>query len=83
MFGTDNHNRNISEYRRRLYPEGARVRALNFATDNSSINDNCTVAPGTEGEVRLVDSSGTVHVNWDNGARIGALVEDSIEIIDE
>jgi hypothetical protein len=35
-----------------------------------------TLSPGTEGTVRLVDDLGTVHVEWDNGSRLGLCRED-------
>lgn len=53
--------------------EGMRVRAIHFTTINSSIDDNLTVPPGTEGTVHMVDDFGTVHVKWDNGACLGLL----------
>ena len=31
---------------------------------------------GTEGTVAFVDSMGTVHVNWDNGSRLGLCADD-------
>lgn len=37
--------------------------------------------PGTLGTVRLVDDMGTVHVNWDNGLSLGAVLEDEIQLI--
>lgn len=52
---------------------GTRVRAIRFTIENSSIDDNLTVPPGTEGTVRLVDHVGTIHVLWDNGTYLGLL----------
>jgi len=41
------------------------------------INDPYTrLAPGTKGTVALVDSLGTIHVNWDNGSRLGVCPDD-------
>lgn len=71
----------LVEYRKNMYPKGTRVRAISFATDNSTINDNLSVPAGTEGTVRMVDGMGTVHTDWDNGSKLGALVEDHIEIV--
>ena len=31
--------------------------------------------PGDEGTVSLIDSMGTVHVNWDNGSKLGLISE--------
>lgn len=52
---------------------GTRVRAIRFTTENSSIDDNLTVPPGTEGTVTMVDHVGTIHVLWDNRTRLGLL----------
>ena len=40
--------------------------------------DRCTdqytrLQPGVEGTITSVDSLGTVHVNWDNGSRLGLI----------
>lgn len=55
---------------------GDRVRLL-------SSSDAYTMSePGEEGTVRLIDSLGTIHVDWDNGARLGLIPgEDRYEII--
>lgn len=38
--------------------------------------------PGDEGTVAFVDDAGTVHVNWDNGSRLGLIPgEDQWETI--
>jgi hypothetical protein len=40
------------------------------------MNDPYTkIAPGTLGTVTSVDSMGTVHVNWDDGSRLGLVRE--------
>lgn len=49
---------------------GRRVRAVSFAP-SPWIDDNTTVPPGIEGTVASIDDGGTVHVDWDNGSRIG------------
>lgn len=38
-----------------------------------TIDANVTVPPGTEGTVVSVDDTGTLHVQWDNGARLGLI----------
>lgn len=38
-----------------------------------TIDDNVTVPPGTEGTVQSTDDTGTVHVEWDNGSRLGLI----------
>jgi hypothetical protein len=51
--------------------------------DVLTIDDNVTVPPGTEGTVRSIDDGGTLHVGWDNGARLGLLPGyDEFEILD-
>lgn len=51
--------------------------------DVLTIDDNMTVPPGTEGTVRSVDDGGTLHVGWDNGARLGLLPGyDEFEVLD-
>lgn len=65
--------------RKMIFKPGDRVRAVWFSVINSSFDDNLSVPPGTLGTVRMIDDMGTVHVSWDNGSTLGALVEDSIE----
>jgi hypothetical protein len=58
-----------------MYPTGTRVR-LHY------MDDARAVEPGEEGTVRLVDDMGTIHVDWDNGRRLGLIYgEDGFEII--
>jgi hypothetical protein len=46
------------------------------------MNDDHPVPEGTEGTVDLVDDMGTIHVNWDNGSRLGLVPEeDKYELI--
>jgi len=43
-------------------------------------NDQYTkLEPGTEGTVMFVDDTGTVHVHWDNGSRLGLCRDDGDE----
>ena len=37
------------------------------------MEDTSTVPPGTTGIVRYVDDSGMIHVNWENGSRLGLI----------
>ena len=63
------------KYIREIYPVGARV-LLHY------MNDSRAVPPGTVGTIDHVDDAGTIHVNWDNGRRLGLIVgEDTFEII--
>lgn len=60
---------------RNMYPAGSRVR-LHFMEDPRPIPF------GTEGTVNHVDDAGTIHVDWDNGRRLGLVYgEDSFEKI--
>lgn len=64
------------------HPPGQRVRAVWFDTSNSSVDDNKTVPPGTEGIVRFIDDGGTCFTDWANGAVIGFTVHDRVEVIE-
>jgi hypothetical protein len=44
---------------------GTRVRLV------STTDPHTNLAPGDEGTVALVDSMGTVHVDWDNWSNLG------------
>lgn len=63
----------IREAREKYFPIKSRVIAVEFSNENSSIDDNLTVPPGTFGTVDHVDDTGTVFVTWDNGSSIGAI----------
>lgn len=56
---------------------GDRVRSKNFGPCSEGCreghDDNLIVPPGTEGTVSNIDSTGTVHVHWDNGRNLGLL----------
>jgi hypothetical protein len=65
--------------RKELFSAGDRVAAVYFA--EGRVDDNLTVPAGTEGSVMHVDDIGTVHVAWDNGVRLGILLEDKGRII--
>ncbi len=43
------------------------------------------IEPGEEGVVRLIDSLGTIHVDWDSGSNLGLIPEagDRWEVISE
>lgn len=50
--------------------EGRKVRVVRC-------NDNYTqLPPGTTGTVAMVDDMGTVHVDWDNGSKLGLCWDD-------
>lgn len=53
------------------YPVGTRVVFLGFGEPDPYSD----LKPGTEGTVVMTDSVGTIHVHWDNGSRLGVVVE--------
>ena len=60
---------------RERYPAGARVVVY-------YMEDPRALPPGMAGTIDHVDDAGTIHVNWDNGRRLGLIVgEDSFELI--
>ena len=54
------------DFLKERYPVGTRV-VVEF------MGDVRPVEPGTRGTVRIVDDMGTVHVDWDNGRRLGLI----------
>lgn len=59
------------------YPTGTRIKLI-FMYDGRAI------PPGSEGTVRLVDDAGTIHVDWDNGRRLGIIANiDQFEVIEK
>lgn len=68
--------------------EGGRVKAIRFSTTGSSVDDNVTVPPGTEGTIlSLSEPVSTIHqgqiwVRWENGVRLALLVGlDEFEVL--
>ena len=60
------------------YPEGTRI-VLDYIGE-----DPHPIEPGTRGTVRHVDDIGTVHVDFDNGRRLGLVPgEDSFHKLKE
>lgn len=61
---------------RKVYHKGVRVKLLRM-------NDSYYVENGTLGTVQMVDDAGTIHVKWDNGRRLGVVLEagDRVEVI--
>lgn len=58
-------SKELVESIRREYPQGTRVELV-------SMNDPyTTLKPGDKGTVSIVDSLGTVFVDWDNGSGLG------------
>jgi hypothetical protein len=63
-------------YLKELYPKGTRIQLIHMSDPWHPIES------GTKGTVRLVDDMGTIHVDWDNGRRLGLIVgEDSFEVV--
>ena len=66
-------NRKVERIRKE-YPEGTRVELV-------YMNDPYTkLKKGIQGNVDFVDDSGTVHTRWDNGTRLGAVLDAGDEI---
>lgn len=59
-------DRKIIDNLREMFPKGTRV-VLVYMDDPQAPPE------GTEGSVRWVDDTGTVHVDWDNGSSLGAV----------
>lgn len=63
---------------KKRYPEGTRI-VLDYMGE-----DPHPIEPGTRGTVRHVDDIGTVHVDFDNGRRLGLVPgEDSFHKLKE
>ena len=61
--------------RKRLFITGCHVQLT------EDMQDSFTPLPkGLKGIVRNVDDMGTVHVVWENGATLGAVLEDKIKL---
>ena len=71
MFPSESFVNSIKE----RYPVGTRVIVY-------SMSDPRPVPCGTAGTVNHVDDIATIHVDWDNGRRLGLIVgEDSFEVL--
>ena len=71
-----NMDRKMVNFIKEQYPPGTRIRL------NSMEDPYAPVAPGTEGEVDLVDDIGTIHMKWDNGRALGIVPgEDSFSVL--
>lgn len=58
---------------RAAFPEGTRVQLV-------KMDDEQAPPVGTVGTVKWVDDVGTIHINWENGSRLGAAwPEDKVE----
>lgn len=69
--------KSLQALRARFQP-GQRVRLIRMSDPYTKLR------PGDEGVVVIVDSIGTIHVDWDNGSTLGvAFGEDRCELIEE
>jgi hypothetical protein len=57
---------------RRQYPKGTRVELVSMSDPYT------TLKAGDQGVVELVDDTGTIFVNWDNGSTLGAVYGEDI-----
>lgn len=68
-------DRHTVERIKNAYPVGTRIELI-------YMSDYRAVDSGALGTVRIVDDMGTIHVDWDNGRRLGLIVgEDSFNVI--
>jgi hypothetical protein len=59
------------------YPKGTRVRFVRFGEPDPYSN----LHPGTTGVVAFVDDMGTVHVDWNNGSKLGmVMAQDDVSV---
>lgn len=61
-------NQEQVEQLRKLYPKGTRIRIHEMKGDYQP------VPKGTYGTVQFVDDAGTIHMTWDNGRGLGAVI---------
>lgn len=54
-----------------MVEKGTRVEFIGFGESDP----HSRLEPGTLGTVRLIDSAGTIHVDWDDGSRLGLVQE--------
>lgn len=63
-------------YLKKNYPAGTRIELISMEDPYRPVES------GTKGTVRVVDDMGTIHVDWDNGRRLGLIPgEDSFQRI--
>jgi hypothetical protein len=70
-------NKKDRERVEREYPRQSRVEFVEFAPDppgQTPEPSRLRLRKGTQGTVSMVDSIGTVHVDWDDGSHLGMLV---------
>ena len=71
-------SKEIVERLRQQYPKGTRVELVSMSDPFTKLK------PGDRGTVSMVDSIGTIFVDWDNGSGLGvAYGEDHIRKISE
>lgn len=61
----------LIEILRKKYPKGTRIKLV-------FMNDFRAIKPGTKGTVNHVDDMGTIHVNWDDGRRLGLIYDEDV-----
>ena len=67
----------LIEILRKNYPKGTRIELV-------FMNDFRSIKPGTKGTVNHVDDMGTIHVDWDNGRRLGLIYdEDEFNVLED
>jgi uncharacterized protein DUF4314 len=63
------------EARKAQWPRNTRVKLVRCTDQYTHLQ------PGTLGTVSMVDDAGTIHVDWDNGSRLGIIPEDGDVIV--
>lgn len=63
---------------RKTYPAGTRVELVKMDDPYTKL------CPGDRGRVFCIDDAGGIHINWDNGSSLAAIIgEDIIRKIEE
>ena len=68
----------ILESYKKAYPVGCRVELVKMDDPYTKLR------PGDKGRVQFIDDAGNIHIAWDNGSSLAAIIgEDVVRIIKE
>lgn len=71
-------SKNTVEANRRRYPSGMRVELVKMNDPYAKLQ------PGDRGTVLCIDDAGGIHIHWDNGSSLAAIIgEDTIRKVEE
>lgn len=73
-----NMNETVISERKKKFKEGDRV-----VLHSDMIDDHNPILKNTKGTVKYVDDIGTIHIKWDNGRSLGAVLKDVVIKIKE